>query len=546
VASPAAKPSRSRFARAARAVVALAAASVVLCACGGGDAGSTSGPTLVMARVKDAVVLDPSHATDGLSLNTASETMQNLVTFKPGSFDVVGDAAARWSVTPDGKTWTFELQPGLVFADGTPLDAAAVKFNFDRWRLRSDPAHGDFTYSYYADDFGGFPGAIADVRVLSPTRVAIVLARPLGPFLRDIAEQSFGLGSPAAIRRDPKAFELAPVGSGPYQVAEWVRDDHITLTANPRWRGSKPAYPTVIIRDIPDQATSVLSLQKGDVDMLTDPRPDDAKTLGKQIGITVVEQPSNNVSYVAMDVEKKPFGDVRVRRAVAYAIDAATMAKSLYSSGAVVADTWTPPGMLGANASVKAYVHDVAKARALLAEAGFPHGFSTTLAYSTAPRPYLPEPQRVAETLQADLAQAGISVTLEPYEWGVFLDRIKHGRHEMCLIGWTGDNGDPDNFFYPLLDQDSAHADGTAQNYSFWRDPAFHALMLRGQAATSDAARAPVYAAANAMVHDQVPAVPLVHTTVPIVMKSSLRGFVPSPNTTYHFVLMKPPAGSRS
>lgn len=497
-----------------------------------------------MARVKDAVVLDPAHATDGLSLNTTSEVMQNLVTFKPGSFEIVGDVARKWSLSADGKTWTFDLQPNLVFSDGTPLDAKAVKFNFDRWRLPLNPAHGSFSYAYYSDDFGGFPGAIADVQAPTPTRVVITLARPLGPFLRDIAEQSFGLGSPKAITDDPKAFELKPVGSGPYMLAEWQRDDHITLVANPKWPGPKPGYPTVIIRDIPDQATSVLSIQKGDIDMLTDPRPDDAKSLAKQAGISVVEQPSNNVSYIAMDVEKKPFGDVRVRRAVAYALDAVTMAKSLYSSGAVVADNWTPPGMLGENPAVKAYPHDVEQAKKLLAQAGFPHGFATTLTYPTAPRPYLPEPQRVAETIQAELAQAGIQITLQPYEWGVFLDRIKHGQHEICLIGWTGDNGDPDNFFYPLLDQDSAHKDGTAQNYSFWRDPAFHKLMLAGQATTDDAKRKAIYQQANAMVHDQAPAVSLVHTTVPLVLKSTIKGFVPSPNTTYHFNLIHAPAGS--
>ena len=515
---------------------------VALNSCGGGasGAGSSGDAMLVMARVKDAVVLDPSHATDGLSLNTTNEVMQNLVTFKPGTFDVVGDAAEKWSASADGKTWTFDLKPGLMFSDGTPLDAKAVKFNFDRWRLKMHPAHGNFTYSYYADDFGGFPGAIADVQAPSATRVVITLGRPLGPFLRDIAEQSFGLGSPQAILADPKGFEIKPVGSGPYQVAEWVRDDHITLTANPKWSGAKPAYQTVIIRDIPDQSTSVLSIQKGEIQMLTDPRPDDAKALAKQPGIRVLEQPSNNVSYVAMHVEKKPFGDVRVRRAVAYAIDAATMAKSLYSSGAVTAGNWTPPGMLGENPAVHVYPHDPAKARALLAAAGFPHGFTTTLSYSTAPRPYLPEPQRVAETIQANLAQAGIQVTLQPYEWGVYLDRIKHGLHEMCLIGWTGDNGDPDNFFYPLLDQDSAHMDGTAQNYSFWRDPAFHQLMLQGQATVDEAKRKDVYRRANAMVHDQAPAVSLVHTTVPIVLKASLKGYVPSPNTSYHFNLIQP------
>jgi len=497
-----------------------------------------------MARVKDAVVLDPSHATDGLSLNTTNEVMQTLVQFKPGSFDVIGDAAQKWTSSPDGKTWTFDLRPGLVFADGTPLDAKAVKFNFDRWRLPTHPAHGNFAYSYYAVSFGGFPGVITDVQAPAPTRVVIKLSKPLGPFLRDIAEQAFGLGSPQAILADPKAFEIKPVGSGPYQVAEWVRDDHITLVANPKWAGVKPFYQTVVIRDIPDQATSVLSIQKGDIDTLTDPRPDDAKALAKQHGISVVEQPSNNVSYLAMDVEKPPFGDVRVRRAVAYAIDVATMVKNLYSTGAVVADNWTPPGMLGANPAVKSYPHDVAKAKELLTAAGFPHGFSTTLSYSTAPRPYLPEPQRVAETIQANLAQVGVQVTLQPSEWGVYLEKIRHGQHEMCLIGWTGDNGDPDNFFYPLLDEDSAHKDGTAQNYSFWRDPAFHKLMLQGQATVDEAKRKLVYQQANAMVHDQAPAVSLVHTSVPIVLKSSLKGFVPSPNTSYHFELFQPPAGS--
>jgi peptide/nickel transport system substrate-binding protein len=529
------------------AVLAAFVLAGVLCACGAGGGGGASdegGDALVVARVKDAVVLDPSHAVDGLSLNTTNEVMQNIVAFKPGSFDVEGDIAERWSVSPDGKTWTFDLRRGLEFSDGTPVDAKAVKFNLDRWRLVSDPAHGAFSYAYYADTFGNFPGVIADVEAPTPSRVVVRLTKPVGPFLRDLAEQAFAIGSPRAIASDPKAFELRPVGSGPYMVAEWVRDDHITLLANPRWHGPKPGYDRIVITDIPDPATSVLSIQKGEVDILTDPRPDDTKSLAAQPGIAVAEQPPNNVSYLAMDVEKKPFGDVRVRRAIAYAIDVATMAKSLYSTGAVVADNWTPPGMLGENNAVHAYPHDVAKAKALLAAAGFPHGFSTTLSYSTAPRPYLPEPQRVAETIQANLRDVGITVTLQPYEWGVFLDRIKHGEHDMCLIGWTGDNGDPDNFLYPLLDQDSAHKDGTAQNYSFWRDPAFHALMLAGQSTVGDAERGAIYRQANAMVHDQVPAISLVHTTVPVVLKSSIKGFVPSPNTSYHFNLIKGPASS--
>ncbi len=452
------------------------------------------------------------------------------MTFKPGSFDVVGDAAQKWSTSADGKTWTFELQAqAWCSPTARRWTRRRSSSTSTAGACRRTPPTAPFAYSYYASDFGGFPGTIADVQAPSPTRVVITLAKPLGPFLRDIAEQSFAIGSPKAIKADPKAFERKPVGSGPYVLSEWVRDDHITLTANPKYSGPKPGYGTVIIRDIPDQATSVLSIQHGDIDMLTDPRPDDAKSLAQQKGIAIAQQPSNNVSYMAMNVEKKPFGDLRVRQAVAYAIDKAAMATNLYSSGAMVADNWTPPGMLGANPAVKAYPHDVAKAKALLAAAGFPRGFATTLFYPTSPRPYLPEPQRVAEALQANLRDIGITITLEPYEFGVFLDKIRHGEHEMALIGWTGDNGDPDNFFYPLLDQDSAHKDGTAQNYSFWRDPNFHKLMLAGQNTVDEAKRKPIYQQANAMVRDQAPAVPLVHTTVPLVMKSSHQGLRPQP-----------------
>jgi len=515
---------------------------MLLAGCGGGSDTANGGTApLVMARVKDAVGLDPSHETDGISLNTTAEVFENLVTFRPGSFDLAPALATKWSSNAAGTAWTFVLRPGATFADGTPADAGAVKFNFDRWRLSNDPNRGNFDYSYYADMFGGFPGVIRDVRVMSPLTVRLELTHPFGPFLRDIAMPPFAIGSPTAIKADAKGFELKPVGSGPYAVAEWVRDDHITLTANSTYNGQlpKPVYQTVVIRDIPDQATSVLSLEKGDIEMLTDPRADDAKTLAQQKGIVVADQPSNNVAYLALNVEKKPFDRLLVRQAIAYAIDAAAIAKGLYAPGTIVAANWTPPGMLGENPTVKPYAHDIARAKALLKQAGLPNGFSTDIYYPTAPRPYMPEPQRLAETLQAQLKDAGISVTLEPYEFGVFLSKVRNGEHQMCLIGWSGDNGDPDDFFYPLLDQDSAHK-GTAQNYSFWRDPKFHALMLAGQGTVDEAKRRQIYMRANAMIHEQVPAIPIVHTVVPIALSTSIRGYVPSPDTRYNFELIKP------
>jgi len=166
-----------------------------------------------------------------------------------------------------------------------------------------------------------------------------------------------------------------------------------------------------------------------------------------------------------------------------------------------------------------------------------PHGFATTLFLPTTPRPYMPDPQRLAEAIQADLKDAGIMVTLEPLEFGVFLSKVQNGEHPMCLIGWSGDNGDPDNFYYPLLDQDSA-VKPFAQNYAFWRDPEFHRLMLAGQRSVSETERRRIYEQAAQLVHDRVPAISLLHTPVPLALRTSLHGFVASPDTEYHFELM--------
>jgi peptide/nickel transport system substrate-binding protein len=513
-------------------------------ACAGGATTRIPGPVLVVARVKDATTLDPSHETDGLSLTVAQEVYQNFVRFKPGTFDVVPDAAAAWRTSPDGKTWTFRLKPGLRFSDGTPLDARAIKFNIDRWRLTNGPSRGNFPYGYYASMFGGFDNdsAISGVDAPDPLTSVIHLKSPFGPLLRDFAMPSFAFGSPTAIAKDGEEFGQLPIASGPYRVAEWDHDDHILLTANPLWSGRKPVYTNVYLLDVPDQSTSVLMMQKGDVDMLIDPRPDDAKQLARQGDVRLYHPPSNNVSYLAMNVEKKPFDNLLVRRAVAYAIDKAALVRSFYTEGAIVADNWTPPGMLGENPAVKSYPHDVGKARALLARAGISH-FATQLFYPTAPRPYMPEPQRIAEAIQADLHEVGIDVTLEPFEFAIFLQHVRNGDHPMCLIGWTGDNGDPDNFMYPLLDQDSA-VKGQAQNYSFWRDPRFHKLMLAGQQTSSEREREKIYRAANAMIADQAPAIPLAHSVVSFAAKTSVAGVTASPDSSFNFITMYPKAGN--
>src|SRR5579863_966803 len=206
--------------------------------------------------------------------------------------------ATSWTVDDTGTRWVFTLRKGVTFQDGTPFDADAVKFNLDRWRLKTDPYHtgGDFTY--YESQFGGFPGVIKGVRVLDPDRVELDLTKPLSPILANLAMPSFSIASPTAIEKEGEGFDQAPVGTGPYRVTEWVHDDHITLSAYPGYWGGAPKIATVILKDIPTADSSMLSLQKGEIDGWEYPTPESLTQLEKDPKLVVYHQPANNVMFL--------------------------------------------------------------------------------------------------------------------------------------------------------------------------------------------------------------------------------------------------------
>lgn len=524
--------SAQRFA----AACALAVFAAFAAGCGGNAAGN--GDTLVFGRNKDAVTLDPAVATDGMSLNVARVTMEGLTRYAHTSFAIMPSLATSWTLSLDGKVWTFNLRHDVKFQDGTPFDAAAVKTNIDRWRLKDDPLHAalagsSFNYSYYESQFGGFPGAIKAVNVLAPDKVQIVLARPIAPMLANLAMPSFAMSSPAAMKEKGEDYFRAPVGTGPYQIAEWVKDDHITLHAFNSYWGPKPHIQTVILRDIPDPATSLIALQKGDIDGWEYPQPNDLPAIQRDVKLQLYHMQPNNIMYLAMNDGRPPFDDVRVRRAINEAIDAKALVRNFYDPSAVVADEFLPTAVWPHGVKVS-YPFDPADARKLLAEAGYPSGFSTTLWYMTAPRPYLPQPQRVAEAIQADLRAVGISAKLEGFEWGTYLERVMNAEASLALFGWTGDNGDPDNFLYVILDKNSAIPPG-AQNVCFWKNETFHTLVTQAQIVTDQAKRADLYRKALHVVHDEAPCVPLVHTSPPISFNKRVQGYVPHPDSAELF-----------
>jgi peptide/nickel transport system substrate-binding protein len=489
--------------------------------------------TLVFGRNKDAVNLDPANAPDGMSLSVSHATMEGLVRYEKGSFKIAPSLATSWTSDRTGTKWVFSLRHGVKFQDGTPCDADAVKFNFDRWRLKNDPYHkwGDFVY--YESQFGGFPGVIRDVKVLASDRVEFDFTKPSAPLLANLAMPSFSISSPSAIKSEGKNYAQHPVGTGPYQMVEWTKDDHITLKAFAGYWGSKPKLQTVILKDIPTPDSSLLSLQKGEIDGWEYPTPEALPQIANDPRFTVYHFPANNVMFLALNELKQPFDNVLVRRAINEAIDANAIAKHFYDPGAFAAAEFLPPAVWPIGAKT-AYPFDPGDARKLLARAGYPNGFSTTLWFMTTPRPYLPEPERVAEAIQANLKAVGINARLEGFEWGNYLYKVQDGEHNMALYGWSGDNGDPDNFLYVVLDKDSATPPG-AQNVCFWKNAEYHQLMLAAQGTFDVAKRTALYRRALVLLHDQAPLVPLVHNAPPTVFRKAVTGFVPRPDTYQNF-----------
>jgi peptide/nickel transport system substrate-binding protein len=466
-------------------------------AAGPGCSSAPPAPTFTIGVLEDPAGLDPARHDDAASLVVSKEIFQTLVQLRPGTFDVEPDAALSWKVSPDARTWTFRLQPGLQFSDGTPLDAAAVKLNFDRWRLTKDPNHDDTPYPAYAQYFGGFDDAsqITSVDAPDPATVIIRTKDAFAPLLRDLTLPSFSIGSPKAIGYSTAAFDELPVGSGRFAVQDWWPNDHIAMNVNPHWHGPQPPVASLVVRFIPDPPTSVLSLEKDDIDVLTDPTPQIARDIASRSGMRLFHGPSDSVCYLGFDLSRPPFDDERARRAIAAALDPVAIAKLFGSSEVGPAGGWLPPGMLGSDAAIEPLRRDVPDAKALLAGANFPHG-PVSLFYPNLASALVPDPGGTAQLIAAELAEAGLEVDVQPAP-GTAFPVASGGNPQLQIAVARATSGDPNEAFAPLA--------------LTWNDAQFAALLDAGRKAPDDASRAGIYRSAQALVRQHVAAIPLVH-----------------------------------
>jgi peptide/nickel transport system substrate-binding protein len=477
------------------------------------------GGTLVFGRGSDSLTLDPPKAEDGESVAVIDNVFDGLVRYSDDASSIEPALAEKWEHSADGKTWTFHLVKGVKFHDGTAFNADAVVFSFERF-LRKDHPFWDAEF-VNTELFR----PIKSVAAKGPDTVEFELERPVAPnlFLGNLTMYTSRIVSPEAVKKlGNKAFAEHPVGTGAFVFRAWERKQKIVLDANKDYFRGRPFLDRVILVPIEENAARLEQLKAGKIQIMDGLSPVTAKDVEERKGeLTLVRQTGMNVGYLSLNNEKKPWTDSRVRRAVFLAVDRQRIIATNFQGMGTVARSVFPPFIFAWDSSVPEPKPDLEQARALLKEAGVATPLSIELLYMSNPRPYFPEPKQTALVIQDDLRKIGIDATLATMDWKQYIPKTRKGEYEACLLGWTGDTSDPDNFLYVLAGKDNLDQTNICRS----QDATFNKLCLDAQSELDDGKRRQLYLDAQKRLRDEAPLVPLVHADQLGATRANVRGF---------------------
>ncbi len=522
-------------------LVALFALAVILTNCAP-QTGSSGAGVLVYGSAGQPVNLESGNVTDGNSLIVHNQIYNRLIEFKLGTTELEPSLATAWNASPDNKTWTLKLRQGVKFHDGTEFNAEAVKFNIDRWWDKTDPngsRNAGKSYEIWGQLFGGYKGEpnslVQAVKVIDPMTLQITLKQPFAAFPSVLASSYFGISSPTAIQKAGANYGTptgGAVGTGAFVFKEWRSGDRIVLEKNPNyWKSGFPKSNQLVLRFVTDASARLAQLRAGQLDFTVDLAPDQKAEIQRDQTVTVVNRPSFNVGYLALNPSYKPLSDVRVRQAIAVAINQAAIVKSFWQGSAENSPHFVPPALDWARSqNLKPYDYNPQKAKELLAQAGYPNGFDLDLWYMPVARPYFPTPKPIAEAFAADLKAVGIRANLKTKDWNAYLaDRLKAPGYQSFMMGWSGDYGDPDTFYYPHFGV------GGTRDLGNWKNEELFQLLDQARQKSDRAARSKLYAQADEILYREVLRLPIVHSEPLLVQRKTIQGWVPSPLGTEPF-----------
>lgn len=523
----------------------LAAATVAAAALAVGFSGQAqAAKTLVYCSEGSPENFNPQLNTTGTSFDAARPVYDRLVDFVPGTTETRPGLAESWTVSADGLTYEFKLRKGVKFHSSktfTPtreFNADDVLFSFNRMWKKDSPYHGvsGGAYDYFGDM--GMADLLASIDKVDDHTVRFVLTKPNAPFIANLAMDFATILSAeyadALLKAGtPEKLDQEPIGTGAFSFVQYQKDAIIRFKANDAYWAGKPKLDSLIFAITPDASTRWAKLKAGECNIAPYPNPQDLDAMKATPGITLMQQPGLNVGYLAFNTQKPPFDKKEVRQALSMAIDKAAIIKAVYGAAGQPAVNPIPPTIWSYNKSIADYAYDPAKAKEILAAAGVTGEIETDVWAMPVQRPYNPDAKKIAELIQADLAAVGFKAKIVTYEWGEYRKRCQNGEHQMCQLGWTGDNGDPDNFLYTLLGCDAARPGGG--NLAKWCNKDFDDLVRKAQAVSDIAERTKLYEQAQVIFHEEAPWFVIAHSVVSEPVSDKVVNYKISPLGSHEF-----------
>ncbi|MBC3376030.1 ABC transporter substrate-binding protein [Pseudomonas sp. SWRI92] len=507
---------------------------------------ASAATNLVFCSEGSPAGFDPGQYTTGTDFDASAETMFNRLTqFERGGTAVIPGLATKWDISEDGLSYTFHLREGVKFHT-TPyfkptreFNADDVLFTFNRMINKDDPFRKAYPteFPYFTDM--GMDTNITKIDKVDDHTVKFTLKDVDAAFIQNLAMSFASIQSAeyaAQLLKDGKAPDInqKPVGTGPFVFKSYQKDSNIRYTGNKDyWKPEDVKIDNLIFAITTDPSVRIQKLKKNECQITLFPRPADLKALKDDKALKMPDQAGFNLGYVAYNVMDKvkgddkpnPLADLRVRQALDMAVNKQQIIDSVYQGAGQLAVNAMPPTQWSYDTTIKDAKYDPEKAKALLKEAGVKEGTEIVLWAMPVQRPYNPNAKLMAEMLQNDWSKIGLKVKITSYEWGEYIKRSKGGENQAMIIGWSGDNGDPDNWLNVLFGCDSL----AGNNFSKWCDKKFDGLVKEAKRTTDQAKRTELYKQAQHVLKDAVPMTPIAHSTVYQPMRANVQDFKISP-----------------
>lgn len=449
---------------------------------------TTSEKPFIYAVQADARTLDPQMSTDATSNNAVERKVyETLITIDQNN-KVIPALATEWKQI-DALTWEFTLRKGVKFHDGTDFNGAAVKASFDRLL---DPAAKRNRRSMLA--------SITEIKVIDSYKIQLITATPFAPLLLHLNHPGASIMSPKAIEEDKAGknpLAQNPVGTGPFKFEKWIKGDQISYTRFDQYWGEKAKISKLIFKIVPEDTTRIAMVKTGEAQAANLVPVTEADRLSKDSAFKLIRTPLYRTEFIAFNTEKAPFNNPKVRRAIAEAIDFQGLISGVYNNSGTSGVSTLGPAVYGYNPNLKPYSYNLENAKKLLAEAGYPNGF--TAKFYVADRKIR---IKLAEVIQAELKSLGIELKIVVLEQGAFFAASEKGEHDLCIDGWSNSTGDADFCLSPTL---TARGIPTGDNYSRYNNPTVTALLDQARGETNSDKRLALYYQAQEIIREDAP-----------------------------------------